>query len=110
MTTLTVQTCENCHREFVGGRRVTCSQRCANALRHKKAHGRKLYHDWLPADDEANISGYWVPTPEEIQRQCVAIRKANSVLRGEVDWLELTMRERAFCTKKRMQERRANRA
>lgn len=36
---------------------------------------RCMHHDWLPADDEANVSGYWVPTPEEIKEQCALIRK-----------------------------------
>ena len=31
-------------------------------------------HDFLPDDDEANIHGYWVPTPKEIAEACSAIR------------------------------------
>lgn len=32
------------------------------------------YHDWLDANDEANVLRFWVPTPEEIAKQCEALQ------------------------------------
>ena len=39
-----------------------------------RAEGRLLY-PWLSAHDEANILGYYVPTPEEIEAQVSVLRK-----------------------------------
>lgn len=34
--------------------------------RAKEKRKPKVKHDWLPDDDEANVEGVWVPTPEDI--------------------------------------------
>lgn len=35
---------------------------------------KRRLHNWLPEDDEANIFGFWVPTPDQIQEQAHRIR------------------------------------
>lgn len=44
--------------------------------RHARAH-KRVFNDWLPADDEANVNQYWVPTPEEIAEAARAIREGH---------------------------------
>ena len=46
-------------------------------------------HDWLPEDDEANVIGYWVPRPEEIERITRAIREGRLVITTSGDVIEL---------------------
>lgn len=36
---------------------------------------KRRQYDWLPADDEANVYGFWVPTPEEIEQRKAEIRE-----------------------------------
>ncbi len=73
--------CGNCGKPFSSARRVFCTPECrVEAMRRLGEHERKpIENDFLPADDEANIEGFWVPSPEEIDRVKTAIR------RGEVD-------------------------
>ena len=35
----------------------------------------ELRYPWLPADDEANVLGFWVPSPEEIAHRIEAIHR-----------------------------------
>lgn len=47
---------------------------------------RDLPFEWLPADDEANLMGSesnYLPTPDEIRRECLKIRAKNGHLRPE---------------------------
>lgn len=40
-----------------------------------KKYSRERYqNDWLPPDEDANVNGYWVPTPEEIEQEKQRLR------------------------------------
>lgn len=47
--------------------------------RAKEKRKPKMKHDWLPDDDEANVEGVWVPTPEDIQRGIASVRSEQFV-------------------------------
>ena len=36
----------------------------------------ELLHNWLPANDDANVRRYWVPRPDEIEREKAKLREA----------------------------------
>lgn len=44
------------------------------------AQRNRLANPFLPADDEANVCGYWVPSPEEIAEQARLIREGQIVV------------------------------
>ena len=45
-----------------------------------KLEGKRYYHSFLPPDDEANLIGYWVPSPARIEIEKHRIRYRNNVL------------------------------
>lgn len=68
--------CPVCNKWFVAKRRTTCTPVCHEkhaVIRAEKAK-QKFYNDFLPADAEENIQGFWVPSVAEI---AAATRLAN---------------------------------
>lgn len=49
-----------------------------SAYRRRGVPIKRCQNPFLPADDEANVHGYWVPSPEDIEAQKKAIREANA--------------------------------
>lgn len=52
-------------------------------LKKKKYSRERCQNDWLPPDEEANINGYWVPTPEEIEDAKRRLRSGQLQLDGQ---------------------------
>lgn len=90
--------CPNCGRLFRHTRNKTCGPRChkeqaikvsteraAKAAEKAAAKAANLVNDFLPADDEANVYGFWVPSPEEIEfetKMLNSCKRAGFVLEG----------------------------
>lgn len=54
--------------------------------RQRKRRQGKLRHPWLDEDDPANTfhsTGYWVPTPEEIEYECSLIPRRPDGAEGD---------------------------
>lgn len=87
--------CANCGRLFKRSRRKTCCKGCHKeyarktslklqaeavekfaAYRNDNPDKTKLINDFLPADDEANVEGFWVPSPEEIEAETMFLNPA----------------------------------
>jgi hypothetical protein len=92
--------CTFCQSEFDLPRRTTCSDECRLAMirQHQR---KKYYNDFLPPDEESNVIGYWVPTPEQIEAACVELRNSHT---DERDWRELTSRQRRMLFSQRQKE------
>lgn len=92
--------CSRCKAPFDLPRRTTCSDECKLAMirQHQR---KKYYNDFLSPDEEANVIGYFVPTPEQIAAACVELRNQHT---DERDWRELTARQRRMLYSARRSE------
>lgn len=50
---------------------------CSGLQSTYKRPSKRYYHDWLAPDDEANVNGFYVPSPSEIAERARQIRELN---------------------------------
>lgn len=85
----TQKTCPGCGKTCTLYRRKTCSKSCqikhVTSVNKKHFESVRVFNAFLPADEESNIEGFWVPSPAEIEMGTDKIKRAMELNPGTAE-------------------------